>query len=35
MAIIDIDCAEAGGFDKHDEEGLSRLAELIAESCDW
>ena len=35
VAVIDIDCTEVGGFDEHDEQGLSRLAELIADSCDW
>ena len=35
VAIIDIDCAAHEGFEKTDEAELSRLAELIAESCDW
>ena len=35
VAIIDVDCAERGGFDDEDREGLERLAGLIAESCDW
>ena len=35
VAIIDVDCTEVGGFDKVDEEGLGRLAELLGESCDW
>ncbi|KAL2051349.1 hypothetical protein ABVK25_008401 [Lepraria finkii] len=35
VAIIDIDCAVIGGFDEIDEEGLGKLAELLAASCDW
>ncbi|KPI43601.1 Free methionine-R-sulfoxide [Cyphellophora attinorum] len=35
VAVIDIDCAEVGGFDEDDKEGLERLAELLAKSCDW
>ena len=35
VAIVDIDCAEVDGFDEVDEEGLQRLATLIAESCEW
>lgn len=35
VAIIDIDCAEVGGFDEVDEEYLGRLANLLVESCDW
>lgn len=35
VAIIDIDCAEKGGFDQVDEDNLRRLAALLANSCDW
>jgi len=35
VAIIDIDCAVIGGFDRIDEEALMRLAALIADSSDW
>ena len=35
VAIIDVDCVEADGFDEMDEQGLQRLAELIGGSCDW
>lgn len=35
VAIIDIDCAEVGGFDEVDEEYLGILANLLAASCDW
>ncbi len=35
VAIIDIDCTEADGFDHIDEKQLQSLAELIGESCDW
>lgn len=35
VAVIDVDCAVVGGFDEVDEQGLRRLAELLAESCDW
>lgn len=35
VAIIDIDCNDVDGFDEVDEERLGRLADLLAESCDW
>ncbi|TKA34829.1 hypothetical protein B0A54_14042 [Friedmanniomyces endolithicus] len=35
VAIIDIDCAVADGFDEEDRQYLQQLAELLAESCDW
>ena len=35
VAIIDIDCKLAGGFDEADERGLHKLAELLGRSCDW
>lgn len=35
VAIMDIDCAEVDGFDEDDAEGLTMLADLIAQSCDW
>ncbi len=35
VAIIDIDCAEADGFDEVDRAALEKLAELVAKSSDW
>ncbi|KAJ5648641.1 hypothetical protein N7490_005013 [Penicillium lividum] len=35
VAIIDIDCTEPSGFDDVDKKYLEKLAELLAESCDW
>lgn len=35
VGVIDIDCAENGGFDEHDREGLEKLAKLLADACDW
>jgi L-methionine (R)-S-oxide reductase len=35
VAIIDIDCTEANGFDDVDMKYLEQLAQLLAESCDW
>ncbi|KAJ5115179.1 Free methionine-R-sulfoxide reductase [Penicillium alfredii] len=35
VAIIDIDCTEAAGFDDEDKKYLEQLAVLLAESCDW
>ncbi|KAL8939227.1 MAG: hypothetical protein Q9216_003473 [Gyalolechia sp. 2 TL-2023] len=35
VGVIDIDCAAKNGFDEVDEEGLERLAALVAGSCDW
>ena len=35
VAIIDIDCAEIGGFDEVDKRALEDLASLLARACDW
>ncbi|KAJ5167798.1 Free methionine-R-sulfoxide reductase [Penicillium canariense] len=35
VAIIDIDCTLPSGFDDEDQKYLEKLAELLAESCDW
>lgn len=35
VAIIDVDCAEVGGFDEVDREGLEKLGRLLEGSCDW
>ena len=35
VAIIDIDCAVENGFDQDDQGYLERLAQLLAEACDW
>jgi len=35
VGVIDIDCADLGGFNDVDKRGLEDLAELLAESCDW
>jgi L-methionine (R)-S-oxide reductase len=35
VAIIDIDCAVADGFDETDKQYLEELAKLMAETCDW
>ncbi|KAH6630934.1 GAF domain-like protein [Chaetomium sp. MPI-SDFR-AT-0129] len=35
VAIIDVDCAEVGGFDEVDREWLEKLAKVIGEACDW
>jgi L-methionine (R)-S-oxide reductase len=35
VAIIDIDCAVAGGFDETDRHYLEELAKLLGEACDW
>ncbi|KAJ5887793.1 hypothetical protein N7495_007834 [Penicillium taxi] len=35
VAIIDIDCAEPEGFDDEDKKYLEKLAEFLADSCDW
>ena len=33
--VIDVDCAEVGGFDEEDAKGLEELSKLLAEGCDW
>ncbi|KAK7509734.1 GAF domain-like protein [Phyllosticta citriasiana] len=35
VAIIDVDCAELGGFDEEDQKYLEQVAKLIAEGCDF
>lgn len=35
VAIIDIDCAVADGFDETDKYYLEELAKLMGEACDW
>jgi L-methionine (R)-S-oxide reductase len=35
IGVLDIDCEEEEGFDKDDEEGLTAIAKLIADACDW
>ena len=35
VAIIDIDCAVADGFDETDKHYLEELAKLMGEACDW
>ncbi|TDZ26751.1 Free methionine-R-sulfoxide reductase [Colletotrichum orbiculare MAFF 240422] len=35
VAIIDVDCAEADGFDEVDRVWLEKLAALLAKSSDW
>lgn len=35
VAIIDIDCAVAQGFDEMDQDFLEQLANMLADGCDW
>ncbi|KAM0721121.1 hypothetical protein Q7P37_003407 [Cladosporium fusiforme] len=35
VAIIDIDCTVADGFDETDQRYLEELAEILAKGCDW
>lgn len=35
VGVIDIDCEELEGFDDVDRQYLEKLAELLADSCDW
>ena len=35
VGVIDIDCAEYGGFDAVDQAGLEELAALLGAGCDW
>ncbi|ROV96300.1 hypothetical protein VMCG_07645 [Cytospora schulzeri] len=35
VGIIDIDCAEANGFDETDKKFLEELAALLGTACDW
>lgn len=35
VGVIDVDCAEVGGFDEIDRLWLERLAAVLGESCEW
>jgi putative methionine-R-sulfoxide reductase with GAF domain len=35
VGVIDVDCAEHGGFDDVDRAGLEALAKVLGEGCDW
>jgi L-methionine (R)-S-oxide reductase len=35
VAIIDIDCTSANGFDEVDKAYLERLAGILGKSCNW
>jgi L-methionine (R)-S-oxide reductase len=35
VAIIDIDCAVADGFDETDKLYLEELARVLGAACDW
>lgn len=35
VAIIDVDCAVADGFDETDRRLLEELAGLLGQACDW
>ncbi|KIJ61295.1 hypothetical protein HYDPIDRAFT_137872 [Hydnomerulius pinastri MD-312] len=35
MGVLDLDCLALSGFDEEDQAGLSKIAELIVDSCDW
>ena len=35
VGVIDIDCAERGGFDAVDQTSLENLASLLATGCEW
>lgn len=35
VAIIDVDCAVANGFDEVDRRWLERLADVLGKGCDW
>lgn len=35
VGIIDIDCADVGGFDETDKKFLEELAVLLSRACDW
>jgi L-methionine (R)-S-oxide reductase len=35
VAIIDIDCADADGFDEEDRAGVETLAQILSDACDW
>lgn len=35
VGVIDIDCAEYGGFDDVDRANLESLAQVLGKGCDW
>ena len=35
FGVIDIDCASLEGFDEVDQQGLEKIALILAKSCEW
>lgn len=35
VAVLDVDCAVAGGFDEVDRRWLEELAAVLGRGCDW
>ncbi|KAG6827340.1 hypothetical protein H0H92_012161 [Tricholoma furcatifolium] len=35
VGVLDLDCLAVDGFDDEDQIGLSRIAKLLVDSCDW
>ncbi|KAJ3970503.1 GAF domain-like protein [Lentinula raphanica] len=35
IGVLDLDCLALGGFDKDDQAGLEKIAELVVKACDW
>ncbi|KZT10898.1 GAF domain-like protein [Laetiporus sulphureus 93-53] len=35
VGVLDLDCLAPGGFSEEDEHGLTRIARLVANACDW
>ncbi|CAD6892722.1 unnamed protein product [Tilletia controversa] len=35
VGVLDIDCEALSGFDEEDERGLTRVAKIVSDACDW
>lgn len=35
IGVLDIDCEAEDGFDEEDDAGLTKIAKIIVDACDW
>ena len=35
VGVLDLDCLSLSGFDKQDQVGLEKIADLVVKACDW
>jgi len=35
LGVFDLDCLAQAGFDEDDKTGSEKMAQLVADACDW